>query len=607
MTLLRGRAMRSAFLAAGLVILYVGERLAAPDGKAAKVLVVLGIALVAAAAIVLRLLSLRASSGERRRVEGRIAIASGGVALALVLYGLGAREFADGSRIPAILAVAFPIVLVGALIPLVFMEIAYASMPSEASVELRRIDVSALSGLSIALAICGLFALGYAADGWGKKWDLSYFKTTRPSRGTSRMIDRLGEPMEVFAYFPNVNDVRDQVMPYLRELEGASKKVKVRGVDHAMRPSLAKEHRVTKNGAIVLQQGDKRETVQVGLDLEDARSKLRRLDGDFQKAFLKLTRPRRTIYVTVGHKERGEEDADDPEEAGTEDWKQLLAEMGITTRNLGVGQGLGNEIPGDATAVAMLGPRERILPEEAGTLASYVEGGGHLLLFVDPGEVLGLEPLLSSLGLRVLDGTVCSETNHFVRDHTKSDRSVVFTNRFSAHPTATSASRLSSRIASVFVGGGALDRVEGEAPEGRSSTFTVRSLTGAWRDLDGDFEFDDGPEKKETLNLVAAVTVRPGRGGTDGEGRAVVIADGDFATDQVVRNPGNVTVIVDVLRWLVGEAEVEGPAESEEDVRIEHTREEDVAWFYGTIFLGPAIVLGGGLGLVRMTRRRRKS
>ncbi len=92
-------------------------------------------------------------------------------------------------------------------------------------------------------------------------------------------------------------------------------------------------------------------------------------------------------------------------------------------------------------------------------------------------------------------------------------------------------------------------------------------------------------------------------GTEDTAGRAVVIADGDFLTDQVLRNLGNVTVVADSLRWLVGEAELPGPPENEEDVKIEHTRDEDKLWFWGTIALVPGIVLVGGLTAVRRMRR----
>src|SRR5690606_9013251 len=101
--------------------------------------------------------------------------------------------------------------------------------------------------------------------------------------------------------------------------------------------------------------------------------------------------------------------------------------------------------------------------------------------------------------------------------------------------------------------------------------------------------------------LMAAITV-PAGGGE--EGRAVVIADGDFITDRWIRNAGNAFVLMDTLNWLVGEEQVFGPTQTEEDIPIEHTREEDKAWFYGTSFAVPLpLVL---LGLWLATRKGRR-
>ena len=100
---------------------------------------------------------------------------------------------------------------------------------------------------------------------------------------------------------------------------------------------------------------------------------------------------------------------------------------------------------------------------------------------------------------------------------------------------------------------------------------------------------------------MAAVTV-PHEGGE--EGRAVVIADGDFVTDQVIRNPGNGLVFSDTMQWLIGQEQIIGDTTSEEDVRIEHTRDEDKAWFYATAFGVPLPILG--VGVWTALRRRRK-
>jgi len=49
-----------------------------------------------------------------------------------------------------------------------------------------------------------------------------------------------------------------------------------------------------------------------------------------------------------------------------------------------------------------------------------------------------------------------------------------------------------------------------------------------------------------------------------------------------------------------------GEISSEEDLRIEHTKQEDLVWFYSTIFGAPALVLGVGFWLGRRPTRRKK-
>jgi hypothetical protein len=168
----------------------------------------------------------------------------------------------------------------------------------------------------------------------------------------------------------------------------------------------------------------------------------------------------------------------------------------------------------------------------------------------------------------------------------------------------TIASRNASQLATVFIHGGALARYEGsEQVPGVSVDFPVRTGDGFFRDLDGDFERGSS-EPNEQLNMIAAVTVR-NEGGE--EGRAVLVADGDFVTDQVIRNPGNALVFGDAIQWLIGQEQIVGDVSSEEDIPIEHTPEEDRYWFYGTSFGVPLPLFGIAIWIgLRRTRRRRK-
>jgi len=131
--------------------------------------------------------------------------------------------------------------------------------------------------------------------------------------------------------------------------------------------------------------------------------------------------------------------------------------------------------------------------------------------------------------------------------------------------------------------------------------FTVMTLPETFRDLDGNFAFDPRTEKRKAWEVAAAVTLP--KKGTD-EGRAVVVADSDVFTDLALdASPGNRAFALDGVRWLMGEESL-GAAAGETDFPIQHTRGQDVAWFYTTVFVAPLAVLGAGLW---MTRRRKST
>jgi hypothetical protein len=82
-----------------------------------------------------------------------------------------------------------------------------------------------------------------------------------------------------------------------------------------------------------------------------------------------------------------------------------------------------------------------------------------------------------------------------------------------------------------------------------------------------------------------------------------VVADADCFSDAAFGHEPNIFFAADVLRWLGGEESFAGAITNAEDVRIEHTRNKDKAWFYATIFGAPGAVLGLGL----LVARRKKS
>ncbi len=616
-------AIPTIILIVSLILLFAAERVLG-EGAVRRTLLGLGgaglvLALVFRVQILLSLRKVDSTvdlSGARK-AERNLLLATVGVIIGLLLYVLSSGWGLDlmglrgdaRERVEGVLLALWPAVTITSLFALIFMEVAYRKMPILAAVEQRRITMAAQAGLGLALALVFLFSINYVVSQKDIKRDLSYFKTTRPSETSTKLVERLGEPMQVVLFYREGDDVLPRVKPYFDDLAEHSKNLKVSVIDHALAPKFARDQKVQDNGHVLLLRGEKTdknaqtERFEIGTDLEDARPKLRTLDATFQERFAKMTQPERSLHLTVGHGERNSKDREGYGQGdGVEAMQTLLKRFNIKSNELGMAQGLGSQVPEGAGAVAVVGPREAFVKEEAESLLRYVRGGGRLMLLLDPDTDVGLEPLLTGLGLELLPGMAVSEQFHMRRTFKEADRGFIFSKDYSSHPSVTTASRLAREIATVFVEGGALANSDAKVSPDPKVTFPLRTPTQFWRDLNGNYE-RDGEEKFERLNLMAAVTV-PNQGGR--EGRAVVIADGDFITDKVIGNKGNLFPFVDSLRWLIGEEELSGDLTSEEDVRIEHSKEEDKPWFYLTTFALPMPIIFLGVWISARRRRRNR-
>jgi hypothetical protein len=86
--------------------------------------------------------------------------------------------------------------------------------------------------------------------------------------------------------------------------------------------------------------------------------------------------------------------------------------------------------------------------------------------------------------------------------------------------------------------------------------------------------------------------------------RAFVVTDAGGLTDIALANVfGNQVLVVDAVRWLAGEESFAGQTNVEEDLKIEHTKQQTLVWYYSTIIGAPGLVLGLGLWYSRRTRR----
>jgi hypothetical protein len=604
------RPWPSLVYATGLLLIYVGERLLAA-GQASTVLTVVGVAAVLGAAAWRGLAARKARAGVRNTAR-----------MLLLLYGLGALalllHFAGGDfgarlfgrsldlrmpRLAGALAVLWPALMLAGTLPVLLIELSLVGMAHAPVLDSRRVRAAMLSGLGTALAIVFCFSVAYVTAERNLKVDLAYFRSARAGTATKKLVAALDQPVQVYLFYPPANDVGEELASYFADLTRESSQLTVTRLDQAVEPARAHELGVSGNGVIVVAREKRREQIAVPVKLESARSKLRVLDQEVHKRLVTVSRGTRVAYFVQGHEERTIDPIGETDRRSTVRLlRDLLSELGFQAKELGLAQGLGHEVPADAGLVLMLGPRRPIMPAETESLLRYFDRKGRLLLALDPESGDTATALLDRLSLRFNPTILANDQIFWARTRQKADRIGIATGSYSTHASVATLSQFGLRMPLVMLGAGSLTRPEKPAPDAPSVTFAIHAEPNTWNDLDGNFEFDAGKEARKAYELAAAVS----KGSApEEEGRAFVLADSDALADELIVNRANGLLAVNLVRWLAGDERLAGTINNEEDVPVRHTRKQDVAWFYASVFAVPALVLGVGFTVRRRVSRRR--
>lgn len=627
----------SGLLAIGLLFLFVGERALGHLDTPHLVCSGGGLILIAIA-VVARVLGVVQAPPQIKRIERDILFCYLGVVIGVVIYFLttekgiallGITEDKSIAKFHTAGTILWLIVISVSLIPLIMVEtsvgqsgwrrILSAGTSDEAAVETFRIRDMATNGLTIALAMSFLMVTCGIANERNKRVDVSYFKTSSPGAPTAAMVKSLNEELKVLLFFPEVNEVQAEVKGYFEALaESSGGKMKIEEHDRMASPKLAEDHKVNRDGTIVLVRGDKSEKFTVNVDFQQARrTELREFDEKVQKALMQVIRVKKVAYLTTGHGELNDpgEDrplvADNPNLSKATTIKNWLKTLNYEVKDLGIGK----PIPDDASVVMVIGPMAPLLPEELAQLDEFLGHGGSVLIALDPNGAATLGPLEGRLGVKFNGKPLMDDKEYLRRRGQPIEQEWILTNQFSAHSSVTTASRGGARSGIVLFKAGSLDDAPFASDSAeRKRTYTVRSVQSTWRELNGDLKFNEGAEKRQRYNVVAAIEdpsavpekVEDGGGSPKGM-RAVVMADAELFSDGLLHPRAGLplvqVMVIDAVKWLGGEEEFIGETPSEKDVGIVHTKKQDLMWFYGTIVIAPVFVLGLGL-LMTMMRRR---
>jgi hypothetical protein len=597
----------SALWGAGMLAIFLGERMIGAGG-ARGAATIAGLVLVVAAMAV-RAARARAAAPDRARVERALLGFYALGLLAVLIYFVQSdlpvvlwkgKPLEHGwPRLATVMGALWSPIWLAAACPIALIELAYAQVARAPRIEVGRVRDAMFSGLGLAAALVFAFSIAYVASERDPKVDLAYFRTTRPGEVTRRIVRNLDQPIEVAAFFPSGSEVGEEADNYLQDLARESSQLKLVHYDFDIDPVKAKEYGVSTNSVLVFSRGTRHEQLGLPKEIESAKNALRTLDKEVQQRLMMMVKPPRVAAFIQGHGERSWDrpTSDTDKRAQIKSFRDVLVDQTYDVRYLSASDGLIQDVPKDVTMVVVLGPQKPYLPDEYASLNRFLDRGGRLLIALDPENHVDFHEVLKPLYLEYNDVTLANDQVFARRTHQDSDRVNLVTATFTSHPSVTTLQRLGVRAPVILPGAGWIN-TDRDRKKDVTVDAPIKAHHTTFDDKNGNFQLDPG-EQRRAWELAATAVKK--------DARVFVLADSDCLADEALPAGGNQLLALDVAHWLMGDEAYTGATSTEADVPLSHTRKQDVIWFYGTIFLAPALVILAGLAVTRSGRKRRRT
>ena len=442
-----------------------------------------------------------------------------------------------------------------------------------------------VAGLALAALLAGV---NWAATTHPVTLDLTKDRLFTLSDDTRRTLAGLSTDVEALAFYRADEQDVEPARTLLRRYADLSRRFTFRVVDPYAAPELVKRHEITDGGPrIVLVAGERK--VRVGAPTEEA----------LTNGLVELTRgAAKKVYVLQGHGEPALKPGSDRAISGA---VEGMRRDGFTVEPLSLLEQ--KDVPADANAVLVIGPRKKLLDPEQQALLVYTARGGKLGVYLEPGVEAGLDPLLAAFGVEadddiVLDpgqasqlfgGSPANPVGVPAPGHPVSERmgqlNVVF-------PTARSLVALNT------------------APGVPRAQPLVLSTREAWGETDlegldrtGQAQLGDG-EKSGPLPIAMAAE-RPSPSGGRAAARLVACGDSEFMDDRYAQVLGNLDFFLNGVAWLGEQADrIVIRPKGREGTRLVLSPGQLAAVRFVTLDALPVALLGLGLVIWQLRRSR---
>jgi ABC-type uncharacterized transport system involved in gliding motility auxiliary subunit len=454
------------------------------------------------------------------------------------------------------------------------------------------------SSLAMGLALLALLAgTNFIVARRGKTWDLTSKHIYSLSAQTETTLRELKEPVKVIAFVEGGTPEGAEAL--FQRYQQLSERFSYEFKDPRRSPDLTLKYQVHQGQptAVLIRQG----AVESHQQLNLARLSSAQLgEQELTQGLVKLnTVGAQRLYFLQGHGEWPLEPSGPGEDAerGALQVKRVLEDEGYAPEELNLVEKLA--IPADASALVVAGARSRYSEQEKKLLGHYLDQGGRLLYFAEPGAESGLEPLLARYGFQLEPGLVADSRVSPDQPY------LIITPFFGDHEITRLLAKARANV--VFATTRAITVLREGLLPGVTDTPLVLTSPYAWIEstLAQDPQPDPG-EKQGQLTL-AALATRATEAAPDkrtDEARLLVFGDTELLAEAFGYDP-NRNLVLNSLAWATQQAQKITIRPPDRDVSTVDLTPEAVSTIrLLSMDLFPTLLMGVGLTLW-LTRRGR--
>lgn len=429
----------------------------------------------------------------------------------------------------------------------------------------------------VVLVLALLGGVAWLGERYSVEFDWTANQRNSLTEDSAELLRSLQAPVEITAYASENEALREAIRNLVARYQRVKPDVSLEFVNPDLAPEEARAEGVRFDGTLVIRYQGRREQVSNAGEAE------------ISQALARLARSGETwIVFMTGHGERA------PDGRANFDLQVLgkeLESQGFRVRSLNLAT---NEIPDNTGVLVVASPQTEWLPEESERVRAYLEAGGNLLWLTDPQGAVQPDALREALSVAVKPGTVVDATTQLLG---VADPTVAIVGEYpNVGPVAD------FRLMTLYPRAAAL---EADADSAWQARAILRTLPNSWREtgeLKGNVTLDEGDEAGP---LTIGYSLERSVEGREGMQRAIVIGDGDFASNAFVANQGNLDLAINLFNWLGAEdALINVRVKEAPDATLALDRTTQIMIGFGFLLLLPLALLAGGV-LVFVRRRKR--